>query len=192
MSPVQGSEIPLDKVPSAVGQVTSGEIERSGSPAIEQAIQQNVPGAIINDVNGNSFQTNIEFRGFTASPVEGVPQGLAVYQNGVRINEVFGDTVNWDLIPSTAINSIAVVTGNPLYGLNALGGAVNITMKDGFGFQGVESDTRVGSYGRFQEYLQIGKQVDNFAAYAAVEGIWDQGWRKFSPSRCAAPISISA
>jgi len=182
MSPVQGSEIPLDKVPSAVGQVTSGEIERSGSPAIEQAIQQNVPGAIINDVNGNTFQTNIEFRGFTASPVEGTPQGLAVYQNGVRINEVFGDTVNWDLIPSTAINSIAVVTGNPLYGLNALGGAVNITTKDGFGFQGVESDTRVGSYGRFQEYLQLGKQVDNFAAYAAVEGIWDQGWRQFSPS----------
>ncbi len=29
----------------------------------------------------------------------GTPQGLAVYQNGVRINEVFGDTVNWDLIP---------------------------------------------------------------------------------------------
>ena len=182
MSPVKGSEIPLDKVPSAVGQVTSGEIERSGSPAIEQAIQQNVPGAIISDINGNQFQTNIEFRGFSSSPVEGVPQGLAVYQNGVRINEVFGDTVNWDLIPTTAINSIAVVTGNPLYGLNALGGAVNITMKDGFGFQGVESDTRVGSYGRFQEYLQFGKQVDNFAAYGAFEGIWDQGWRQFSPS----------
>ena len=182
MSPVKGSDIPLDKVPAAVGQVTSGEIERSGSPAIEQAIQQNVPGAIISDVNGNPFQTNIEFRGFTASPVEGVPQGLAVYQNGVRINEVFGDTVNWDLIPSTAINSIAVVTGNPLYGLNALGGAINVTMKDGFGFQGVESDTRVGSYGRFQEFLQLGKQIDNFAAYGAFEGVWDQGWRHFSPS----------
>ncbi len=182
MSPVKGSEIPLEKVPSAVSQVTSVEIEHSGSPAIEQAIQQQVPGAIISDVNGNPFSTDIQFRGFTASPVEGTPQGLAVYQNGVRINEVFGDTVNWDLIPSSAINSIAVVTGNPLYGLNALGGALNISMKDGFGFQGVESDTRLGSYGRYQEYLQLGKEVDNFAAYAAVEGIWDQGWRQFSPS----------
>ena len=182
--PVKGSEIPLDKVPSAVAQVTSAR-DRSAAdrPRIEQAIQQNVPGAIISDVNGNRILRRIfEYRGFTASPVEGTPQGLAVYQNGVRINEVFGDTVNWDLIPSTAINSIAVVSGNPLYGLNALGGALNITMKDGFGFQGVESDTRVGSYGRFQEYLQLGKQVDNFAAYAAVEGIWDQGWRQFSPS----------
>jgi iron complex outermembrane recepter protein len=182
MSPVKGSEIPLDKVPSAVSQVTSEEIERSGSPAIEQAIQQQVPGAIITDVNGNSFQTDIQYRGFTASPIEGTPQGLAVYQNGVRINEVFGDTVNWELIPASAINSIAVVTGNPLYGLNALGGALNIAMKDGFGFHGVESDTRAGSFGRVQQYLQLGRKVDNFAAYAAVEGIWDDGWRFFSPS----------
>ncbi len=182
MSPVKGSEIPLDKVPGAVSQVTSTEIERSGSPAIEDALQQNVPGVIISDVNGNPFATDIQYRGFTASPVEGTPQGLAIYQNGVRINEVFGDTVNWDLIPSNAINGITVVSGNPLYGLNALGAALNIAMKDGFGFHGVESDTRGGSYGRFQESLQLGKQVDNFAAYAAVEGIWDSGWRQFSPS----------
>jgi outer membrane receptor protein involved in Fe transport len=185
MSPIKGSEIPLEKVPGAVSVVTSGEIARSGSPAIEDAIQQNVPGAIISDVNGNPFSTDIQYRGFTASPVEGTPQGLAVYQNGVRINEVFGDTVNWELIPASAINSIAVVTGNPLYGLNALGGALNITMKDGFGFQGVESDTRAGSYGRLQEALQLGKQVDNYAVYVAVEGIHDDGWRFFSPSDVA-------
>ena len=66
MSPVQGSEIPLEKVPSAVGQVTSVEIERTGSPAVEQSIQQYVPGAIISDVNGNAFSTDVQFRGFTA------------------------------------------------------------------------------------------------------------------------------
>jgi iron complex outermembrane receptor protein len=156
--------------------------QSSGSPALENALQQNVPGIIISDVSGNAFATDIQYRGFSASPVEGTPQGLAVYQNGVRINEVFGDTVNWDLIPSNAIKSITVVSGNPLYGLNVLGGALNIAMKDGFGFQGVESDTRGGSYGRFQESLQMGKQVDNFAAYAAAEGIWEDGWRQFSPS----------
>ena len=182
MTPVKGSEIPLDKVPSAVSQVSSREIEKSGSPAIQDALQQYVPGAIISDANGNPFQTDIQYRGFTASPVEGTPQGLAAYQNGVRINEVFGDTVNWDLIPTNAIKNIALLSGNPLYGLNALGGALNISMKDGFGFQGVESDTRAGSYGRGQELLQLGKEVDNFAAYAAIDGIWDGGWREFSPS----------
>ncbi len=172
----------LRRVPGAVSEVTGADIQRSGSPAIEDALQQNVPGAIISDVSGNPFSTDIQYRGFSASPIEGTPQGLAVYQNGVRINEVFGDTVNWDLIPSSAIKNITVVSGNPLYGLNALGGALNVTMKDGFGFQGVETDTRAGSYGRYQQYIQLGKQVDNFAAYAAVEGISDRGWRIRSPS----------
>ena len=141
-----------------------------------------MPGAIVSDVTGNGFSVDVQYRGFSASPVEGTPQGLAVYQNGVRINEVFGDTVNWDLIPSNAISGLTVVSGNPLYGLNALGGALNITMKDGFSYQGVESDTRAGSWGRFQESIQAGKQVDNFAAYVAVEGIHDGGWRELSPS----------
>ena len=182
MTPVKGSEIPLDKVPGGVSLVSSADIQSGGSPALQDALQQYVPGAIISDVTGNGFSMDVQYRGFTASPVEGTPQGLAVYQNGVRINEVFGDTVNWDLIPSNAINGVTVVSGNPLYGLNALGGALNIAMKDGFSYQGVESDTRAGSWGRFQEMVQAGKEVGNFAAYVAVEGIHDGGWRELSPS----------
>jgi iron complex outermembrane recepter protein len=185
MTPVKGSEIPLGKVPGAVSVVTSAAIARGGSPAVQDALQQNVPGALISSVSGSSFTADIQYRGFTASAVEGTPQGLAAYQNGVRINEVFGDTVNWELIPQSAIGSITLVSGNPLYGLNALGGALNIKMKDGFGFQGVESDTRGGSYGRIQESLQVGKQVGNFAAYAAIEGVREDGWRTFSPSEVA-------
>ena len=79
---------------------------------------------------------DVQFRGFVASPVAGTPQGLAVYQNGMRINEAFGDTVNWDLIPTAAIKSVTVVTNNPAFGLNALGGAVNVQMKNGFNYQG--------------------------------------------------------
>ena len=182
MTPVKGSEIPLDKVPSGVSLVSSADIQSGGSPALQDALQQYVPGAIVSDVTGNGFSVDVQYRGFSASPVEGTPQGLAVYQNGVRINEVFGDTVNWDLIPSNAISGVTVVSGNPLYGLNALGGALNIAMKDGFSYHGVESDTRAGSWGRFQEAIQAGKQVDNFAAYVAVEGIHDGGWRELSPS----------
>ena len=112
----------------------------------------------------------------------GTPQGLAVYQNGVRINEAFGDTVNWDLIPTTAIRSVAVVTNNPAFGLNALGGAVTVQMKDGFGYQGAEINTMGGSYNRLQSSAQWGKQVDKFAVYGALEGLHDDGFRNFSPS----------
>ena len=149
---------------------------------IADALQQNVPAININEVTGNPFQPNVEFRGFVGSPVAGTPQGLAVYQNGVRINEAFGDTVNWDLIPTTAIRSVAVVTNNPAFGLNALGGAVTVQMKDGFGYQGAEINTMGGSYDRLQSSAQWGKQVDKFAVYGALEGLHDDGFRNFSPS----------
>ena len=129
---------------------------------ITDALQQQVPGISISEVAGNPFQPNVEFRGFVASPVAGTPQGLAVYQNGVRINEAFGDTVNWDLIPTAAIKSVSVVTNNPAFGLNALGGAVNVQMKDGFNYHGAEIDTMGGSFGRIQSSAQWGKQVDKF------------------------------
>jgi len=172
----------VDKVPSSINFVDSAQIQRTNSLNITDALQQSVPGVNVSEVSGNPFQPNLEFRGFVSSPVSGTPQGLAVYQNGVRINEAFGDTVNWDLIPTTAIKSVAVVTNNPAYGLNALGGAVTVQMKDGFNYHGAEIDTMGGSYGRIQGSAQWGKQVDQFATYVAVEGLHDNGFRNFSPS----------
>ena len=125
---------------------------------------------------------DVQFRGFVASPVAGTPQGLAVYQNGMRINEAFGDTVNWDLIPTAAIRSVTVVTNNPAFGLNALGGAVNVLMKDGFNYHGAEINTMGGSFGRIQSSAQWGKQVDNWSVYGALEGLRDNGFRNFSES----------
>lgn len=172
----------VDKVPSSVNFVDAKDIERTGSPNVTDALQQSVAAVNINEVAGNPFQPNVEFRGFVGSPVSGTPQGLAVYQNGVRINEAFGDTVNWDLIPTAAIRSVAVVTNNPAYGLNALGGAVAVQMKDGFGYQGAEINTMGGSYNRLQSSAQWGRQVDKFAVYGALEGVHDDGFRNFSPS----------
>jgi outer membrane receptor protein involved in Fe transport len=177
------SGVEADKVPSTINIVDSKQIERTGSLNVTDALQQSVPGISINEVTGNPFQPNVEYRGFVASPVAGTPQGLAVYQNGVRINEAFGDTVNWDLIPTAAIRSVAVVTNNPAFGLNALGGAINIQMKDGFNYHGAEINTMGGSFGRIQSSAQWGKQIDNnYAVYGALEGLHDNGFRNFSPS----------
>jgi outer membrane receptor protein involved in Fe transport len=172
----------VDKVPSSINFVDTPEIQRTNSLNVMDALQQNVAGINISNVAGNEFQANIEFRGFVASPVSGTPQGLAVYQNGVRINEAFGDTVNWDLIPTAAIKSIAVVTNNPAYGLNALGGAVTIQMKDGFNYHGAEVDVMGGSFGRLQSSLQWGNQIGNWAVYGALEGVHDDGYRNFGTS----------
>jgi outer membrane receptor protein involved in Fe transport len=181
-TPTAGSGMDVDKVPASVNAVGAGQIARTGSLNIADALQQQVPGIIVSDTTGNSFQPDIQFRGFVASPVSGTPQGLAVYQNGMRINEAFGDTVNWDLIPTAAIRSVTVVTNNPAFGLNALGGAVNVQMKDGFNYHGAEINTMGGSFGRIQSSAQYGKQIDNFSVYGALEGVRDNGYRNFSES----------
>jgi outer membrane receptor protein involved in Fe transport len=181
-TPTAGSGMDVDKVPASVNAVGAGQIARTGSLNIADALQQYVPGIIVSDTTGNPFQPDIQFRGFVASPVSGTPQGLAVYQNGMRINEAFGDTVNWDLIPTAAIRSVTVVTNNPAFGLNALGGAVNVLMKDGFNYHGAEINTMGGSFGRIQSSAQWGKQIDNFSVYGALEGVRDNGYRNFSES----------
>jgi outer membrane receptor protein involved in Fe transport len=177
------SGMDVDKVPASVNAVGAGQIARTGSLNIADALQQQVPGIIISDTTGNPFQPDIQFRGFVASPVAGTPQGLAVYQNGVRVNEAFGDTVNWDLIPTAAVRSVTVVTNNPAFGLNALGGAINVLMKNGFNYQGAEINTMGGSFGRVQSSAQWGKQIDNFSVYGALEGLRDGGFRNFSESK---------
>jgi outer membrane receptor protein involved in Fe transport len=181
-TPLPGTGIEADKVPAAVSTVNSNQIEETHSPNITESLEKYVPSVGINEVSGNPFQPNLQFRGFVASPVSGTPQGLAVYQNGIRINEAFGDTVNWDLIPTAAIQSVALIANNPAFGLNALGGAINITMKNGFNYHGTELDIMGGSFGRIQGSAQWGQQYGNWAVYGALEGVHDNGFRNFSPS----------
>jgi iron complex outermembrane receptor protein len=180
MTPFGNSGIPIAKVPSGVTTLSSGDIERDGAVIPQDVLNQRVPGVVIGDYQGNAFQTNVQYRGFDSSPVNGVPQGLAVYQEGVRINEAFGDIVNWDFLPTNAISGITVMSGNPVFGLNALGGSISIDMKDGFNYHGGEVDTRFGSFGRKQVAVQAGMQSGAVAAYIAAEGIDDDGFRDFS------------
>ena len=154
-------------------------------------IQQTVPGAILEDLQGNGFQQNLQYRGFNSSPLNGMPQGLAVYQNGVRINESFGDIVNWDFLPDSAIEGITIVGANPVFGLNALGGAVTILMRDGFNFQGTEIDVRGGSFGRVQGELATGQRSGTWGAFCLLRasGTMVGGSSRRRPSGAATPTS---
>ncbi len=180
VSPLPGSEMPIAKIPRAVTSLSAADIQRDHSVIAQDFLNNRVPGVTVDDLQGNAFQTGVQYRGFEASPVNGLPQGLAVYQNGVRINEAFGDTVNWDFLPTNAINDLAVRGSNPVFGLNAIGGALSLTMKDGFSYQGADVDTRFGSFGRKQVSTEAGMKSGGFAIYGAFEGIDDDGFRDFS------------
>jgi iron complex outermembrane receptor protein len=180
---IPGAEIDIDKVAGNVQVLTSADLIRDGSASLTNALNSNLSSISINDDLDDPFQPDILYRGFEASPVLGTPQGLAVYQNGVRINEAFGDTVNWDLFPDVAIDRVELVSASPLYGLNALGGAISITMKNGFSYQGGDLELSGGSFGQRSATLQYGVNNGIFGFYVASRAVDWNGWRQFSNDR---------
>jgi iron complex outermembrane receptor protein len=180
---IPGTTIDIDKIPGNVQILSAGDLTREGSASLTTALNSTLSSVTVNDNLDDPFQPDILYRGFEASPVLGTPQGLAVYQNGVRINEAFGDTVNWDLFPDIAINQVELVSSSPIYGLNALGGAVSVTMKNGFTYQGTDLELSGGSYGQRAVSGQLGMKSGVFGFYAAGRALdWD-GWRQFSSDR---------
>jgi iron complex outermembrane receptor protein len=176
-TPLNGGQINVSQSPFAAWQTSAQDIQTFNDTTLPQSLARSAPGVTVGNVSGNDFEPDLFYRGFDATAVTGTPQGLAVYQNGTRINEAFGDVVNWDLIPAIAIDKTTIVAANPIFGLNALGGAVTVTMKNGFTWQGFEANLQGGSFYNAQEQFQFGKQFANWSVYLAASQINDGGWR---------------
>ena len=135
-------------------------------------MNENLSGLSVKDVQNGSFQKNVDYRGFTASPLLGEPQGLAIYLDGIRINESFGDTVQWELIPENSINQIDLMSSNPAFGLNALGGSLALTTKKGLDFRNssyLNNVFKMGSFAYHSEAMEYGLGNDNSGVYASLE-----------------------
>ncbi|MEI8298529.1 MAG: TonB-dependent receptor [Pseudomonadota bacterium] len=182
-SPLPGTAIDVDRIPGNVRTLSTDDLAATAALGLTGALLGRVASVNLNDNLGSDFQPDLLYRGFAASPVLGTPQGLAVYQNGVRVNEAFGDAVNWDLIPDVAIRRIDLVSANPIYGLNALGGGVAIQMKDGFSYRGAEAEVSGGSFRQRSVTLQAGGNDGRLGFYAAGRGLDRTGWRQHSSDR---------
>jgi iron complex outermembrane recepter protein len=181
-SPLVGSGIDRDSVPAETHVLTSSDIAREGTPDAVRALNEQLGGVSLASASGNPFQPTFFYHGFQASPLQGTPQGLSVYLNGMRFNQPFGDTVDWDLIPDLAIDRLDVLGSNPVFGLNALGGAVNVRLKTGFGFHGLEADVSGGSFDQIQGEFQYGGQDGDVAGYVAGNALRQSGWRDLQSS----------
>jgi iron complex outermembrane recepter protein len=169
-------------VPTEVQALDSTDIETLNQDVITQDLARRTPGVDVTDELGSPLSQALNFRGQTASPVPGTPEGLAVYMNGVRINEAYGDVVNWAFLPTVAIDQAQIVTGNPVFGLNALAGAVVMNMKNGFTWQGTQFNLQGGSDYTVQGSAQYGITKGNWAYYVALEGVRTNGYRYFGQS----------
>ena len=154
----------------------------SGSLDLSDLLNKRLSGVHINQNQENPFQPDVNYRGYTASPLLGTPEGISVYMDGVRQNQPFGDIVAWDLIPKIALSELALVPGSdPLFGLNTLGGAISITTKDGISAPGVSLSVYGGSFGRRAGEIEYGGSNSRGLSWYVAGNLYrEDGWRQFT------------
>lgn len=181
--PLPGVELAPEQVASGIQTATQKQLEASGALDLTDFLKRRFNGVQLNEMQGNPFQPDLNYRGYTASPLLGTPQGLSVYMDGVRLNEGFGDVVSWDLIPRNAISSATLMPGsNPLFGLNTLGGALSVQTKDGVENHGTTAQITYGSSGRKAFEFEHGGSLNNLNWFFAGNIFHESGWRVDSPS----------
>ncbi|HJO38355.1 MAG: TonB-dependent receptor [Vicinamibacterales bacterium] len=183
VAPLPGGGIDARRVPANVRTFDADSLEATGVRSLGNLFDDSLGSATINESTGNPHQPDLRFRGFTASPLLGLPQGLAVYQNGVRLNEPFGDTIQFDLIPDFAVRRVQLVPGaTPVFGLNALGGAVSIELANGLDSAGTRVELSGGSFGRADLTAEFGRRFGNTGLYLGASRRSENGWRDESSS----------
>jgi outer membrane receptor protein involved in Fe transport len=183
VTPIHGTGLPTAKVPANVQVFSSDQLRSSLAIDAPSFLAGRATSVQVSDVQAGTFQPDVVFRGFVSSPLLGASEGLAVYLDGVRMNDPFGDTIAWDILPTAAVASINLMPGsNPLFGLNALGGALSLRTKDGFGYSRQQVSYSAGAFGRHRLEAESGGHGDAFAYYVAGTLTHESGWRDFSPS----------
>src|SRR3984885_4594494 len=183
-TPLGGTGLSIDQVAAAVQTANAADVANSGALELGDFMNRRLNGVYLNEMQANPFQPDLNFRGYTASPLLGTPEGISVYVDGVRQNQPFGDVVSWDLIPKNAISEITLVPGSdPLFGLNTLGGALSGKTKDGVSNPGLAGTLTYGSSGRKAVDAEYGGgKATGFNWFLASTGFHESGWRVDSPS----------
>jgi outer membrane receptor protein involved in Fe transport len=184
-TPLPSNGLPLNIIPANIQIFDSKDLRNQPGVTFADQLINNAQGVTFSETQGNPWQPDVMFRGFSASPLAGTPQGMSVYVDGVKVNEAFGDTVHWDLIPNFAIQNMQVVPGsNPVYGMNTLGGAIAIQTKDGRNNRGVALEAEGGSWGRKRALAQFGgvSKDGSVDYFFGAQNIDEDGWRKHSPT----------
>ncbi|MFO1376519.1 MAG: TonB-dependent receptor [Steroidobacteraceae bacterium] len=183
-TPLHGLGVPRDQVPANVQVAGEADLYRLRPVTVAELLERDFASVHVNEAQSNPFQPDVSFRGFTASPLLGNPIGLSVYVDGVRVNESFGDTVSWDLVPTGAISSVQLLPGaNPVFGLNTLGGALVLRTLSGRDAPGLTGRVAAGSFDRRALSLRAGGTHGAFDGLVALNGFDEDGWRDQSSSR---------
>ena len=184
-TPLPSLGLPLNIIPANIQIATPKAINAQSGVSLADYMSTNMQSVSVTEMGGNPWQPEVTFRGYSASPLLGMPQGMSTYVDGVRVNEPFGDVTLWDKIPNFAIGGMQLVPGsNPMYGLNTLGGAIAIQTKSGRQAQGVGIEAEYGSWNRQRALVEYGgvSKDGSMDFYIGHQTTKEDGWRQFSPS----------
>lgn len=186
-SPLAGLGVDRNLLPYASQTVRRSALDQAQGDHMTDYLARRLPGMQVNDIQGSPFQADLTFRGYRASGLLGASQGLSVYLDGVRINEPFGDVINWDMVPEFALQSLTVLPGaNPSFGLNTLGGAIVLETVDGRSAEGLRAELGFGSHGRKRAEVGLGQRhADGWHSYVGGTVFDENGWRDHSPGKQA-------
>jgi outer membrane receptor protein involved in Fe transport len=188
-----GAEMPVRLLPYTVQGIDAAAMGQSQGMDVTDVLNRRLAGVALSNAQGNPLQPEVQYRGFSATPLLGGSEGISVYLDGVRINELFGDTVNWDLVPKDGIADLRLLSGaNPVFGLNTLGGALDIHTKTGFDAAGTHAEVATGSFGRTTSRIETGGHTDAWGYYVLGSHFQERGWRDRSPSDATSFLAASS
>jgi iron complex outermembrane receptor protein len=160
--------------------IIGAEAADAYEPRILSDVLSQQPGISLYDDLGSPYKLNVSTRGFYASPVVGLPQGVSVFLDGVRQNEPDAAQVNFDLLPMQYVRRIELLSGTAsLTGRNTLGGAINLVTARGRGPLGGELEVQGGSFETFNGNGSIGGVTPGGIDYYVGAGYnREDGWRQ--------------
>lgn len=139
------SGTPLDEIPLNTTILTKEALEVSPDQTIDQVLK-NVPGVILNDTpyyQKDPTGQSINVRGL------GNARTLVLI-DGLPANDAFYGTVQWNLVPMSAIDSVEFIRGgvSSLWGNYGMGGVINIKTKTPVNSQ-QDASASFGSFGTY-------------------------------------------
>src|SRR5687768_10992091 len=79
VTPLIGPQVDRTRVAAPVQTASAQQIERSHALDLTSYMNRHIGSVYVNDIQNNSLQPDVNYRGYTASPLLGTPQGLSVY-----------------------------------------------------------------------------------------------------------------
>jgi outer membrane receptor protein involved in Fe transport len=173
--------VPLARTPFTAQVVTGTDLTPT-SGALAEALAE-LPGVTLTNQTGNPGQIDLRVRGFSVSPIVGVPQSVSVFVDGVRVNEADASQVHLSLIPEGAIERVEFVRGPVgVFGKNSLAGALNFVTRRAGDTPVMEVELLGGAFGAAGGLVRASGALG--AAHGLVMGSYRraEGWRLLESS----------